>query len=378
MPVSVKEVTSREDREAFIDVGRLAQAGNPQWVEPARVYLDTLLDPAHSPVMAENEVTLFLALRDGRPVGRVAATKNAAHLKKYDDATGHFGLLEAIDDAEVFTALFEATFAALRAKGLTRIAGPFSLTINHETGLLVEGFHESHVVHTNHAPPYYATRLEAMGFGKLMDVESWVVRLAETDFPARVARAAARVPESREIVLSGINPGNWAARTGLLNTMYNDIWQENWGSTPVTAAEGRMIAKLTLPTSKLSWLRIAFYRNEPIALLTLIPDTNEALRGLKGKLLPFGWATLMRRIHIEGTKMTRVPMFGLKRRWHRTKIGSLAANMLMSDAMERARKGGATEMEISWILETNTVFRNMVAALPARRSRVFRIYERLL
>ena len=211
-----------------------------------------------------------------------------------------------------------------------------------------------------------------------MDMHAWVVRVGETDFPARVARAAARVPEASDIKTSGVTLADWSRRTALLNTMYNDIWSGNWGSLPVSGAEGRMIARLTLPTSKLSWLRIAEYRGEPIALLTQIPDTNEGLAGLGGRLLPFGWAQLMWRLHGSGTHMTRVPMFGLERRWHRTRIGSLAANMLMADAILQARRAGAAEMEISWILETNTVFLNMVAGLPARRTRTFQVYEKAL
>ncbi len=376
-PLVVEPVAGRAGIDAFEAAARVAEAENPRWIHPARTYLDALLGP-HSPVMAENDVRLFVAFKDGRPVGRIAAIRNRAHLAKYADATGQFGLFEAIDDTAVVDALFAAAFDYLRSFGLTRVTGPFSLTINHETGLLISGFDEAHVVHTNHAPPRYAAAIEAQGFTKAMDIEAWVVRLAETDFPARVEKAAARLPDRAALRTEGITLPTWAARTALLNELYNEIWQDNWGSTPVSAAEGRMIAKLTLPTSKLSWLRIAYHRDEPIALLTQIPDTNEALRGLEGRLLPFGWSSLLWRIHGSGTAMTRVPMFGLKRRYHRTKVGSLAANMLMAEAMLQARKAGAQEMEISWILETNTVFRNMVAGLPARLSRRFRVYERAL
>ncbi len=378
MTLEVRPVRSGRDFEAFVAAARRAQATNPRWVEPALTYYKTLLDRRHSVVMAENEVELFVAFRDREPVGRIAAVRNPAYLAKYADATGQFGLLDAVDDGAVFAALFEAAGAFLRSAGLTRMTGPFSLTVNHETGLLVDGFDEQHVVHTNHAPPFYAARVEAQGCRKIMDLQSWVVRLDDTGFPARVARAAARLPEARDIRTVGITLASWARRTALLNTMYNEIWADNWGSVPVSAAEGRMIAKLTLPTSRLSWLRVAEYRGEPIALLTQIPDTNEGLRGLDGRLLPFGWTQLLWRMHAGGTRMTRVPMFGLKRRWHRTRIGSLAANMLMADAMVRARAAGAAEMEISWILETNTVFLNMVAGLPARLTRTYRVYERAL
>ena len=375
--IDVSTVRGPADLRAFTEAARVAESGNPRWVEPAGPYIDALLGP-RSPVLAENEVGLFVARIAGRPVGRIAAIVNRAHLAKYADGTGQFGLFETVDDRAVTEALFEAAFAFLRQRGLRRVTGPFSLTINHETGLLVDGFEEPHVVHTNHAPPWYGAHLEAMGFTKAMDVQSWVVRLADTDFPARVERAAARIPGAAAIRTEGVTPLNWASRTGLINAMYNDIWAENWGSIPVSATEGGMIARLTLPTSHLSWLRLAYHGAEPIALLTQIPDTNEALQGLDGRMLPFGWSRMLWRIHGRGTRMTRVPMFGLKKAWHRTRLGTLAANRLMAEAMLQARKAGAAEMEISWILETNTVFLNMVAGLPARRTRTFRVYERPL
>lgn len=375
--LAVRPVEDRAGFDAFLTAARHAEAGNPRWVEPARTYMDALLG-ARSPVRAENHLGLFVAYRAGRPVGRIAAVVNRAHLAKYKDGTGQFGLFESIDDPVVAAGLLDAAATFLRAHGLRRITGPFSLTINHETGLLVDGFAEPHVAHTNHAPPFYAALIEGQGFGKVMDVQAWAVRPDATDFPARVAAAAARVPDRDAITIEGVTLRRWAAQTRQINDLYNEIWQDNWGSVPVSAAEGRMIAWLTLPTSKLPWLRIASVRGEPIALLTQIPDVNEALQGLGGRMLPFGWSRLLWRIHGRGTRTTRIPMFGLKRSWHRTRLGALAANLLMADALAQAKTAGAAEVEISWILETNTVFLNMMAGLPARRTRTFRIYERTL
>ncbi len=378
MTVEVRPVRGGRDRDAFVAAARRGQAGNPAWVEQARTFYDGLVFKPGSFLNTENDVDLFVAYADGAPVGRIAAIRSRAHLAKYADATGQFGLLEGVNDARVFAALFEAAAGALRARGLARMTGPFSLTVNHETGLLVSGFDEPHVAYTNHAPPFYGAQVEANGFAKLMDVQAWVVRVAESDFPARVARAAARVEGANEIRTSGATLLGWRRRTALLNALYNEIWADNWGSVPTSPAEGRAIAALTLPTSKLDWLRVATYRGEPIALMTLIPDLNEGLRGLDGRVLPFGWAKLLWRIHARGTRMTRMPMFGLKKAWHRTRLGTLAANMLMADAIGGARRAGAAEMEISWILESNTVFLNMVARLPGRLTRTFRLYERAL
>jgi hypothetical protein len=109
-----------------------------------------------------------------------------------------------------------------------------------------------------------------------------------------------------------------------------------------------------------------------------IPDANEALQGLHGKLLPFGLARLLWRIHVRGTRMTRAPMIGVARKWRNTKVSSLAIASLVACSIEDARRAGDEEVEYSWMLETNDVALTNVRRLPARHTRTFRIYERAL
>ena len=142
----------------------------PNWAPALDMEAHEFFDPSHSPFAKENEIECYVALRDGEPVGRIAAIVNKAHLAHHKDETGHFGFIEAIDDREVFTGLTEEAGRFLAARGLTRMMGPFSASINHEVGLLIEGFDETHMVRTNYAPPYYARHLEALGFTKAMDL----------------------------------------------------------------------------------------------------------------------------------------------------------------------------------------------------------------
>jgi ubiquinone biosynthesis protein UbiJ len=131
-----------------------------------------------------------------------------------------------------------------------------------------------------------------------------------------------------------------------------------------------------LPISKPDWVRVAEYEGEPIAIVAQIPDANEALTGLDGRLLPFGFATLMWRLHVQGTKRTRIPMIGIASKWQGTRVGALGLSLLLAESFARARKGGIEEVEISWMLETNRAVLNLVARLEARITRRFRIYER--
>ncbi|MGH6798585.1 MAG: hypothetical protein ACREDI_09425 [Roseiarcus sp.] len=374
--LEVREVRSAADMDAFIEVARRGQAGNPRWVEPLSDEMRWAFDKKTSPLMLENDIQAFVAFRDGEPAGRIAAIVNHAHLRKYDDGCGQFGLIEAIDDGAVFAALLDSAAAFLRERGLKRMRGPFSLSINHETGLLVKGFDQPHVVRTNHAPPFYAARLEALGLRKAMDLFAYVCAVSQSDFPERVEKLRRRFARAREITTYGLSLLRWSTQFPRVLDLYNDAWKDNWSAIPVSPPEAKMIAHLMLPVSKPAWIRMAQWNGEDIAVVSQIPDVNEALQGLRGKLLPFGWAYLMGRIHGRGARMTRLPMIGVASRWRGTRVGSMAVSLLLAEAVAQARRAKVEEMEISWMLETNRAVLNLVASLPARHTRTFRVYEK--
>jgi GNAT superfamily N-acetyltransferase len=374
----VRKVQSPADVAAFVAAGKRAQSGNSRWIEPLRDETLRVFDNKRSPLMLENEIQPFIAFCDGRLAGRIVAMVNRAHLEKYHDACGHFGVIDAIDDRDVFAALLQHVADFLRTRGLRRMRGPFSLSINHEAGLLVKGFDQPHVMRTNHAPPYYGRHIEALGFRKAMDLFAYVCRVAESDFPGRVAKTANRFTAAKEIRTYGLSLTHWPTEFSRVLRLYNDAWKNNWSSIPVSNAEARLIADLTLPVAKPSWIRIAQWRGDDIAVVAQIPDVNEALVGLGGKLWPSGWARILWRIHGKGTRMTRIPMIGIASRWRGTRIGSMAISLLLAEAITKARGAGIEETEISWILETNRAMLNLARSLPAHHTRTFRIYEREL
>ena len=163
--------------------------------------------------------------------------------------------------------------------------GPFSLTINHESGLLVHGFDQPHTARTNHSPPHYAAHIEALGYRKAMDL----VAYAAASPTASLVRAC---PRSRRRGASGRKSSsiavlrNWNRDFARVLALYNDAWSDNEWATPVGPEEARFIAQCELPACKPGWIRIAVYNGEDIAVAVQIPDANEALRGLHGKLAP--------------------------------------------------------------------------------------------
>jgi hypothetical protein len=373
----VEPVSDKAGITAFIAAGRRGQSVNPRWVEPVHDEIRTLFDAKRAPYMRENTIQPFVAFRDGEPVGRIVATIDRAHIAKHADACGFFGFIDAIDDAEVFSALFGKAEEFLRDHGMRVARGPFSLTINHESGLLVDGFDEPHVVHTNHSPPHYARHVEALGYRKAVDLVAYVAKLAELDFPARVAKLM-ESPRAPKIDVTSLSVTRWKRDFGRVLNLYNDAWADNSWATPISLEEARLIARLTLPVAKPHWIRIASHNGEDVAVAVQIPDVNEALRGLNGRLLPFGFAKLMWRVHVRGTRMTRVPIVGVARKWRGTKLAMLGVSVLFARAIEDAIAAGVEETEYSWMLEHNHFALNTMHRIGARLSRTFRIYEREL
>ena len=375
--VEIRPVSDRRGIEAFIAAARCAEAGNPRWVEPVHDEIRMTFDPRKTPFMRENVIQPFVAFRNGEPVGRIVATIDSRHVDKFGDGCGFFGFLEGIDDSAVFTGLFAAAEQFLKSRGMRVVRGPFSLTINHESGLLVEGFDQPHFVRTNHAPPFYARHVEALGYAKALDLVAYVCRVAESRLPERVARVEA-VPGAPHLDFHALSLRTWGRDFKRLLALFNDAWSDNAWATPVGDEEAKLISWLTLPVCHPGWIRIATYQGEDVAVAAHIPDANEALQGLNGKLWPFGLPRLLWRIHGSGVKRSRAPMTGIAKKWRNTRVAAYAVSGLVARSILDARKAGVEEIEYSWMLETNKVAINNVRSLPARHTRTFRIYEKAL
>ncbi|MFD1333363.1 hypothetical protein ACFQ4O_15295 [Methylopila musalis] len=373
--VEIRPLTSKRDVKAFWRAGLAAQGHDPNYTPPLLHELNVTITPRNTPFARANDGQAWTAFRDGEPVGRIYAVKNHAHLATHGDGAGQFGFLEAIDDDAVWEALFEAAFGFLRERGLTRVTGPYSASVNHECGLLVRGHGSPSTTHTNYAPPYYAARLEQLGFRPAKDIVGYEGDLRASRLPERVARARAKWRGSPDLTLrAAVGPDAVAQ----INDVYNDGWSGNWGAVPVTIEEARFLAELAQPILPRDWTVIADWRGEPIGVLTMAPDVNQAIQDLGGRLAPFGWAKMLWRLKVTGTPRVRVPVIGVRRGWRGTRVGAMAAAALLADAVEKARKAGAERLEVSWMLDDNRNVINLVAGMPASLSKVWRIYEREL
>lgn len=231
------------------------------------------------------------------------------------------------------------------------------------------------MVRTNYSPPYYSRHIEAAGFKKSIDLLAAHCNVAQSNFPARVAKLAEKARLGSGLRTYGLTYADWNRKFQLVLSLYNDAGADNWGSIPVSPAEGKWITGLVLPVAKPAWARIAEWRGEPVAIVSQIPDVNEAMADLDGHLMPFGWAKLMWRIHVAGTKRSRVPMIGVARKWRGTRRFARRQHAARAGdrASQKSRHRGHGNQ-----LDAGDQSRDPVESLPAKVTRKFRVYEKAL
>ena len=375
--VSVRPVRGREDLKAFLDVPFAIYASDPNWVAPLHVERLEHLDPAKNPYFRHAEVELFLAYRGDRPVGRISAQLCRLRSERYGDGVGQFGFLEAENDPAVFQALFDAAAAWLKQRGATAIQGPFSFSINDETGLLVEGFETPPSVMMGHAPRYYGERLEQLGFAKAKDVIAYDL-FATGDVPRALKSAYDKALADDDVTLRPLDKKQLLKELQIVVSIANDAWSDNWGFVPWTEAEMTALANNLKMLVTGDYIAIAEYKGEPAAMAITLPNINDWIAGLDGRLLPFGWAKLAWNLFARPPKSVRMPLMGLRRKYHGTTVGAVLGMAVIARVRNYHVGRGTTRGEASWILEDNMPMRRMIESFGGKPYKTYRIYEKLI
>jgi hypothetical protein len=375
--LKVTAVESKADFERFLRVPWRIYREDPQWVPPLLMERRDHLNPKKNPFFDFAEVAYWLAWRGGEVVGRISAQVNRAHLARHNDASGHFGFLEAIDDPAVFAGLLDAACGWLKARGLTRVLGPFSLSINDESGLLVSGFETPPCVMMGHARPYYGPRLEEQGFQKAKDLLAYHYDDVD-EMPATITKLIAKAGKSQRFVIRSLNTKRYREDLNAIMDIFNDAWSDNWNFVPFSDAEIAYLAKNIRPLIDPRYVAIAEINGRPVAMAIALPNLNEAIADLDGRLLPFGWAKLLWRLKVKTTKTVRMPLMGVRRQYHGSALGAALAFSVIDAVRRHLISRGVTAAELSWILEDNSGVRQVVESLNATVSKVYRVYEREL
>ena len=375
--LTIEKVGDGAGIDRFIRVPFALYDDDPHWVPPLILERRDHLNPRANPYFDHAEVAYWLALRGGRAVGRISAQVDRASLERHQDATGHFGFIEGIDDGAVFEGLFAAAEGWLRGHGMVRARGPFSLSINDESGLLIDGFDSPPSLMMGHAPPYYARLIEAQGYGKANDLFAYRYEAGQT-FPPGPAAVVKRAQRKASIKLRHLDKARYQADLDIILDIFNDAWSENWGFVPFTAAEIKHLAKSMKPLIREKLVSIVEVGGEPAAMAVSLPNLNEAIADLNGVLLPFGWAKLLWRLKVAPMRSARCLLMGVRKKYHNSVLGSALAFTVIGAIYRDLNAAGFDYAELSWVLENNHAMRKIIDACGARHYKTYRVYEKAL
>ena len=352
---------------------------DPSWVPPLLIERKLHFAPTHNPFFEHAHASYWLAYEGGEPVGRISAQVDQLHLDRYADSTGHFGFIEAVDDGKVFARLLQTAENWLQQAGLTRVLGPVSFSMWDQPGLLVEGFDTPPRVMMGHARPYFASHIEAAGYQPKQDLLAYEYN-GESALPPAAERMLKRVQRRGDIAVRAIRKDarHIHEETALILDILNDAWSSNWGFVPMTLAEIAdlaVILKHVLPAGDVA---IADYRGKPSAFAIIMPNLNEAIHDLGGRLLPFGWAKLLWRLKVRGTRTARMPLMGVRKALQTSPVGAALALSVIQATRTFNIEQGTPFGELSWVLDQNERVKRIIELVGGRLSKRYRIYEKLL
>lgn len=374
--LTIVPVRTRAELKRFIRLPDRLNAADPNWITPLMMERMDALTPKTNPFFQHAEVQLWLAVRGGRDVGRISAQIDHLSPQEPGHKTGNFGMIAAEDDPAVFNVLFRTAEDWLRAHGCDRALGPFNLSINEEVGLLVDGFDTPPMVMMGHDPAYAGARVEEQGYAKAKDVYAYVCDPTAA-LPAVVVRRVKRgLPEG--VTLRQLDMSRYDEEVRSLTGILNDAWAGNWGFVPTTEAETAQLGKALKDVLDKRLILFAEIDGEPAGFIVLLPNVNEAIRDLKGKLLPFGWAKLLWRLKVTRVKSIRIPLMGLKRKFADSLRGQVVPFHLMNAGRDAGLALGYDKFEFSWVLEGNLPMRRISEAMGATIYKTYRIYEKPL
>jgi GNAT superfamily N-acetyltransferase len=375
--VSIRPIRTKRELKRFVKVPFRLHRDQPLWVPPLIVERMEFLDRGKNPYFEHAEAEYFIAERDGEPVGRISVQVD----RRWDEFQGGsdamFGFFETARDPEVAAALLEAASEWAHGKGRARLLGPMDFTTNDEIGILIEGYERRPMILEPWHPPHYRELVEAEGFAKAMDVLMWELQFGDLRegerFDPAIHAAAEKALNEEGIVIRNMRKREMADEVRRFMDVYNEAWGDNWGFVPITDAEVEFQAKNLKQILDEDWAYMAEKDGEVIGAALTLPDINQVMAKLNGRLLPFGWLRfLLGKGRID---QLRVLALGVK---HAYRHSGVAAGLYLKHLETAARPGAIGGGEMGWILETNGPMNRAMEGMGGRIVKKYRLYEKRL
>ncbi len=375
--VTIRPVRSRRELKGFVKVPFRLHRDHPQWVAPLVFERMEFLSAKKNPWFEHGEAELFVAERDGEPVGRISAQIDHRWDEHQGGSDAMFGFFETSEDPEVARALIGAATEFAVSKGRSRLLGPMDFTTNDEIGILIEGYERRPMILEPWHPPYYRELIEAEGFAKTMDVLMWELQFGDLkegeEFDPAIHAAAKKALEDEGITIRNMRKRDMAAEVRRFMDVYNEAWGDNWGFVPITDEEVEFQAKNLKQVINEDWTFMAEKDGEVVGAALTLPDINQVMAKLGGRLLPFGWLKFL--LGKGKVDQLRVFALGVKHEYRHTGV---AAGLYLRHLEEAAKPGAIGGGEMGWILETNKPMNRAMEGMGGKVVKKYRLYERAL
>ncbi len=366
----IREVATRRDKDRFIRFPWKIYKADPHWVPPLIIERKELLNPRKNPFFEHADVKLFLAEDGaGNALGRIAGIVNFNHIETHAEKTGFFGLWECVEEQTVADGLFDAAAAFLRAQGMEIMRGPENFSVNDDIGLLIQGFETPPMVMMPHNPPYYERLAEAYGFRKAMDLFAYYGQFHDGFIPEQVARRVEIARRRQNFSIRSLRMHDFSAELKRIHSIYTSAWEDNWGAVAMTGHEFDHLAGSLKQVIDPDLCLIAEVEGEPAGFSLALPDLNQILIRLNGRLFPFGILRLLRdRSKIDAL---RILTMGVIKKFRGRGIDTC----FYHETYRRAIAKGIWRGEMSWILENNLVMNRIVTNLGFTVYKKYRLYD---
>jgi len=375
--ITIVAVENENQKKQFLDFPYELYKDDPNWRAPLRMERRDQLNPAKNPSLKKLDVQLFLALKGGNVVGRIAAILNPAHLKQYKDNTGHFGFLDVENEPHIMNLLLKAAEDWLKAKGMQRIVGPLNFSVNEDLGLPIEGFDTPPMLMMPFGRPDYQETIESLGYEKEIDLQAYITNVPDSyPHPKMVQTMCDVVDKDPRVTTRQMDKKNFVREVQAAMEVFNNAWSDNWGFIPFSDEQINHIANELKPIIVDEFFWVCDVDGVPAAFALMVPNINEAAYGLNGRLLPFGWLKLLYRLKFKGVKTGRILLMGVNKEFQKTRLGLGMAAKLSANIFDRARKRGYQDVEMSWILETNKSMIRIIKMGGGKLYKTYRMYRK--
>ncbi|MFH1685955.1 MAG: GNAT family N-acetyltransferase [bacterium] len=369
--IDIVQVESRSQLNQFIAYPNRLYKGDPHYVAPLTMERKAFFGFDKNPFYKTARVKLFLAFENRRIAGRIATCVNFTHNECHSEKTGFFGFFDCEDNYDVASKLLKVAMIELKREGMEKMRGPANFSTNHECGFLVDGFDMPPMVMMTYNRPYLPRLAEKFGLKKGMDLLAYRMT-SKQSFPERITKMVDRVRTRSGVTIRPINMRNFRSEVAEIRQIYNQAWENNWGFVPMTEEEFKHMAKDLKQVVDPELVLIAEHEGKPVAFAMAIPDINQALIKLNGKLLPFGMLKLLWHTKIRNkVNSFRVVTLGVIPEYQKRGIDA----WLYWTLYHRGTEIGYTWAEFSWILESNELMRRGLEQLGSEIYKRYRLVE---